>query len=415
MKKRILPLILCLTLALAGCKADGRIHSADLMEGVTAKSIREETQLPVSGVPAADFAVRLLQQEMKEGESALLSPLSVLCALGMTANGAEEETLAQMEKVLGLPAEELNRYLRACAANLPSEEKCRFHLANAIWFTDDERLTVAQNFLQVNADWYGAGIYQAPFDQTTCNDISAWVSEHTEGMIGNILDQIPAGAVMYLVNALAFDGEWASVYEDYQVREGTFTTEGGQAYTAELMWSEEGLYLQDEHTQGFLKPYKGGRYAFAALLPEEGTTVAEYATALTGEKLEALLAGVRSEMVEAAIPKFESEYSADLGAGLAAMGMPDAFDPDTADFSGLGTSTGGNIFISRVLHKTYMAVDERGTKAGAVTMVEAADGCEADGPEEPKRVILDRPFLYLLIDCETNLPLFIGTMMDAGK
>lgn len=415
MKKRILSLLLCLTLALAGCKADGGPHSADLMEGVAAKPIREETKLPASGALAADFAVRLLQQGVEEGKNTLLSPLSVLCALGMTANGARGETLAQMEEVLGLPAEELNRYLHACVADLPSEEKCSFHLANAIWFTDDGRFTVRQDFLQANADWYGAGIYQAPFDQTTCDDINAWVNEQTEGMVQDILDQIPADAVMYLVNALAFDGEWESVYKEHQVREGRFTTEDGQARRAELMWSQESVYLADEYAQGFLKPYKGGRYAFAALLPEEGTTMAEYAATLTGERLEAVLAGARSEMVDTAIPKFESEYSADLGELLATMGMPAAFGPDTADFSGLGTSTGGNIFISRVLHKTYMAVDERGTKAGAATVVEMDDGCAAEASVEPKRVILDRPFLYLLVDCETSLPLFIGTMMDTGK
>lgn len=412
MKQQILSLLLCLSLVLAGCGAGGELRSADLMEGVTANPMGQTVEDPRAGcAAAADFAVRLLRQKTEEGESVLLSPLSALCALAMTANGAEGETLAQMEAVLGLPVEELNWYLHACLEGLSSGEKCRFQLANGIWFTDDGRFTVNSDFLQANADWYGAGIYQAPFDQETCDEINAWVSGHTEGMIQDILDEIPDDAVMYLVNALAFDGEWAEIYQEYQVRDGQFTSSDGQVRTVELMYSEENSLLEDEGAVGFLKPYAGGEYAFAALLPEEGVTVAEYAASLTGERLAAVLAGAREAVVNAAIPKFESEYSADLAQMLIAMGMADAFDGMTADFSDLGNSTAGNIFISRVLHKTYIAVDERGTRAGAATVVEANDGASL-GPEEVRTVILDRPFLYLLIDCETGLPIFIGTVMD---
>ena len=416
MIKRIASLALCFALLLTGCGGRSQLQSENLMEGVTARQRNETAGVPEeSGTAAADFAVKLLQSAAPEGENALFSPLSALCALAMAANGAAGETLTQMETVLGLPVEELNRDLHAWVGNLPSDEKCAFHLANAIWFTDDDRFTVNRDFLQANADWYGAGVYRAPFDRETCGEINAWVKDHTDGMIQDILDEIPASAVMYLVNALAFEGEWAEIYYDYQVREGRFTTESGQSRTVELMYSEESRYLEDENAAGFLKPYAGGAYAFAALLPEEGVTVEEYAASLTGEKLAAILEGARDVAVNAAIPKFESEYSGELSELLAAMGMPDAFDASAADFSGLGRSTAGSIFISRVLHKTYIAVDERGTKAGAATVVEAADGCDLALPQEIKTVVLDRPFLYLLIDCETNRPIFIGTAMDIGE
>ena len=147
MQKRLISLLLCLTLALAGCGTGGKPHSTDLMEGVTANPMNQVVDLPETSGTAVDFAVRLLQNTTSEGENTLFSPLSVLCALAMTANGAKGETLAQMETVLGLPVEELNRYLHACMEVLPNSEKCAFQLANAIWFTDDQRFTVNQSFL----------------------------------------------------------------------------------------------------------------------------------------------------------------------------------------------------------------------------------------------------------------------------
>lgn len=117
------------------------------------------------------------------------------------------------------------------------------------------------------------------------------MSKHTDGMIQNILNEIPPEAVMYLVNALAFDAEWQDIYMETQVRDGTFTTEEGTAQDAQFMYSKENLYLTDEEAAGFIKYYAGRKYAFAALLPEEGVHIKDYAASLTGEKLTALLSG----------------------------------------------------------------------------------------------------------------------------
>ena len=350
---------------------------------------------------------------LEAADKPLVSPLSVLSALAMTANGAKGETLSEMEAVLGLPVGELNASFRNLLNRTdPEDGEPRFHLANSIWFTDDERFTVNRDFLQANADFYNAGIYRAPFDDGTLKDINNWVKDNTDGMIPEILDQIPESAVMFLVNALAFDGEWEEVYHDYQVRSDYFTREDGTKQTADFMRSAEYLYLEDgDKAVGFIKPYKGGKYAFAALLPKEGTTVADYAASLDGERLTKILSSAEQTLVEAALPKFEAEYGAELSETLKAMGMPTAFDSSRADFSGLGTSTEGNIFIGRVLHKTFISVHERGTKAGAATVVAMTDGAAAPGPE-PKRVTLDRPFIYMLIDRETNQPFFIGALTN---
>ena len=179
-----------------------------------------------------------------------------------------------------------------------------------------------------------------------------------------------------------------------------------------MMYGTEHMYLDDGSATGFLKYYADRKYAFAALLPNDGVSVSDYVASLTGEGLMNTLHNTQNVEVKTAIPKFESEYSVEMSDILKAMGMTDAFDGTKADFTGLGSLDDGNIFIGRVLHKTYIAVDEKGTKAGAATAVEMSG---SSAPlEELKTVYLDRPFVYMLIDCETNLPIFIGTAMDIG-
>ncbi|MGE4354092.1 MAG: serpin family protein [Oscillospiraceae bacterium] len=419
MKKRIITgvlsrmLMFSTLLSLSGCSTTAQ--AANLMEGVTANTVNTDADLTGDDSEAiAKFAVSLFQNNTTPEENTLISPLSVLCALAMTANGAKGDTLAQMEDVFGLDMPELNNFLHTYLNNLPSGDKYKVNVADSIWLNDDDHLTVEKDFLQTNADYYGASIYKAPFDDDTLEDINTWVSDNTEGMIKAILDKIPDSAVMYLINALAFDAEWENIYREDQVEDGTFTTESGETRNVEMMYSTESRYLDDGSATGFLKYYADRKYAFAALLPNEGVSVGDYIASLTGEGLMSTLNTAQETEVETAIPKFESEYTVEMSDILKAMGMTDAFDADNADFTGLGQSKDGNIFISRVLHKTYIAVDEKGTKAGAATAVEMSCGCAAPS-DEIKTVYLDRPFVYMLIDCETNLPIFIGTMMDTGE
>ena len=402
-------LVCAMAVNLTGCTME--VQAKDLMEGITPNTVNALDDLSSQNADVTDFAIRLFKASNESGNNTLISPLSVLCALAMTANGAEEETLQQMEEVLGMTNEDLNLYLYSYMKNLPQGDKYKLSLANSIWFTEDERFTVNQDFLQTNADYYGADIYKAPFNDQTCKDINNWVKQNTDEMIPEILDEIPADAIMYLVNALAFEAEWSEIYEKQQVREGKFTKEDGTKQDVELMYGVEGTYLEDENATGFKKYYKGGKYAFVAMLPNEGVSVSDYVASLNGESLNAMLNNTQHTTVHTAIPKFETEYNVEMSAILKDMGMTKAFDIYNADFEGLGTSTAGNIFINRVLHKTFISVGEKGTKAGAATVVEMADGAAAE-PQEPKEVYLDRPFVYMLIDCENNIPFFIGTMMD---
>lgn len=404
--KRMVAMILAVCLLTACTPKTPEQSGEDLMEQIKPKTIAFTEE----GAPTAamvDFAVRLFRESAEDGKNTLVSPLSVLYALSMTANGADGNTLTQMETVLGESIGPLNSWLGSCKTG---EE---LHLANGIWFKDDPNLTVEQSFLQCNADYYGAGIYKAPFDDTTLQDINTFVEEHTDGMVKDILDEIPNEAVMYLVNALAFDGKWVDVYRANQVHKTIFTTEDGTEQEIELMYSEEGKYLEDDQATGFIKYYAGRRYAFAALLPKEGITVSDYVQGLTGEHLQNLLENTQQVTVNAAIPKFETEFDTQMSEILKAMGMSDAFDSNMADFSRMAKHTDGNIYISRVLHKTFISVAEQGTKAGAATVIEAA--AEGAMEMEIKRVTLDRPFVYMILDTETNTPIFMGTLVNMGE
>ena len=412
--KKLIALLLVLAMAL-GMTACSQVNANDLMKDVPAKAVDVLPDMDAGAAAAADFGVRLFKTSMEEGKNTLISPLSVLYALSMTANGADGETLAQMEQVLGMDVDNLNSYMLAYLDLLPETKDYKMSLANSIWFKDDPNFIVEQSFLQTNADYYGAGAYKAAFDEGTRNDINNWVKEHTDGMIPEIIDEIPDEAIMYLVNALSFDAKWADEYEEHQIREGRFTMEDGTRQDVDMMHSQEDTYLEDDMATGFIKYYKDRKYAFVAMLPNEGVSVSQYVDSLTGEHLWELLNNPQDVTVFASIPKFETDYDIEMSEVLQEMGMTDAFDWRVADFSKLGTYNvdGMNICINRVLHKTFISVTEQGTRAGAATAVEmVAEG--AMEIVEFKEVVLDRPFVYMLIDCETNLPFFIGTMMNVN-
>lgn len=364
-----------------------------------------------SGATTA-LGLALLQHHMEEDYEGLVSPISVLYALGMTMNGAAGDTLEQMEDALRGTTADWNTFLTWLLEDT-KEYQGSLHLANAIWLRDEEdRLTVNESFLQDITDYYHAPAYAAPFDESTVRDINGFVEKHTDGMIRDVLEEISPLAAVYLVNALAFEAEWQDKYQPGQVREGTFTNMEGEQEDVDFLHSAEHTYITCKDADGFLKYYRGGDYAFAALLPPEGQNVKDYVASLTAADLCEALENHRYRDVIAAIPQFEQRCSMELSEELKALGMTDLFHEDNADLSALGSSTMGNLYVSSVLHETAISVTPQGTKAGAATVVEVNDAGAAPAEEEPAKVILDRPFLYLLVETNTMTPLFMGVLGD---
>ncbi len=419
--KRLLSALLCLSLAAGGlCTLTGcalKVRATDLMDGVTAGSVSGREPDDRFATAAADFAVRLFRQTQNGGESVLVSPLSVMLALTMTANGADGQTRVEMERLLGgdVPLDELNEYLLTYVKSLVERngsDKTRVSIANSIWFRD-RNFTVERDFLQTNADYFGAAAYKSAFDRQTVDDINRWVRANTDGLVDKMIDEINDDAVMFLINTVLFDAEWQEIYEKGDVHKATFTTADGQTRTADFMNSTESYYLDDSRAIGFVKRYKGG-YSFVALLPNPDESLADYVASMTGESFLATLKNAKSDgVVYASLPKFSYECSLTLNDTLKSLGATTAFDPLNADFSRLGHVVGGNIWIDKVLHKTKITVGEKGTKAGAVTSIEMV----GKGAMQPTvyKVTLDRPFVYAIIDDATRLPLFIGTVTDVGK
>ena len=395
--KRIIALMLVFGLLLAGC--GGAPTEVDVH--------KSPSKVPVVETDTKDFAVNLFRAAAKEGENTLVSPLSVLTALAMAANGAEGDTLTQMETTLGGAREELNDWL----GDFKDDDQLK--QAGGIWVKNDRKFTPDDDFLTTVQKVYDAVLNEASFDESTRDEINDWVREETDGMIDGIIDEIPQEAIMYLINALSFEAAWANPYEEHQVQEGVFTTEDGRELDVEMMYGTAYDYLRTENATGFRQWYEGEDYAFVALLPNEGVTVAEVVDSLTGEGLSELLAKPEVDVVQTAIPKFEAESDFELSEVLCGMGMDKAFDDTLANFSGLGTYENQNIYINRVLHKTSIRVAEQGTKAGAATAVEIVCGSAAFGPaEEPTTVYLDRPFVYMIVEKQSGMPLFMGTCME---
>ncbi len=362
-----------------------------------------------------DFAVRLFQSALKNGENSLVSPLSVMLALAMSANGANAETLEEMERVLGgIEIAELNEYLAQYAKKLAKSEKSELEFANSVWIRDNFAKLVEEAFLQKCVDNYGADVFTAPFDQGTADKINAWVGEKTHGMVDRLIEQISDNASLFVINALFFEAEWQNKYKTNEIGSGSFNAINGKKRRVTMMNSAESRYLEDENAVGFIKPYSDERFAFAALLPNEGVNVFDYIESLSGERLSGILNGAEYTQVIAAMPKFSFENNIKLKDALKAMGMELAFDNINADFSNLigAGYVDGNTYIGEVHHGAKIEVTEQGTRAGAATAVEFL----TDGAAFSERVItLDRPFVFMLIDTETNIPLFIGALTDIDR
>lgn len=376
------------------------------MKGVTAKDTDGSFSAADANV-ISDFSLRLFKN--CAGDGAVISPLSVLYTLAMTANGAGGETLAQMEEVLGAEISKLNPALKYCIDKMGEELKC----ANSIWYNDASVFTPDAGFLQTNADYFGAGLFKLPFDDAALRQINKWVEDNTDGMIKDMLDSIPPEAVMYLINALSFDAKWQDKFDKDLSTDGIFTAANGEKQNVRFMHSNEHRYIDDDNAKGFMKYYEGGKYAFMALLPDEGVSTDEYIASLTAQKLRSFISGTSTGvLVNVAMPEFKADFSLELSDILKSMGMVDAFDGDIADFSPMGDCKGKNLYIGRVIHKAHIEVSETGTKAGASTAVEMK--CYSAMIGETVSVELDRPFVYMIVDTNSCIPVFMGTCSSIG-
>ena len=419
--KRALALILALTLALAlpGCgtaAADYTVLTADPVSAAYDGST-EPAQTALAG-----FGLDLLRGTRDQtGEPALVSPLSAALALSMAANGADGDTLEQFEAVLsgGAGLDVLNALCQELTADYQSlggSTECS--IANSLW-VDPEGM-IREDFIGRCGGIFDAQVIQAQLsDPGIVPALNGWVSDHTGGMIPEIVSEpFPEEAAALLVNALYLKNTWAAEFDPNQTMERTFTHgDGAEERMDFLRHFDRSLpYLETADSVGALLPYDDGRLAFFALMPRlypDSPDFEAWLAGLDGAELGRLVRDSRDRadfFLRLSLPKFEAEWKGELKDVLAALGLELAFD-DTglADFSLLGDNPYG-YYLSQVIHATKLEVNEEGTRAAAATVVEATAGSAAP-MEEPQGIELDfdRPFLYGIVDLENGVPLFLGT------
>ena len=288
----------------------------------------------------ADFALNLLTESRTsfEGDGLLVSPLSAMIALAMTANGAEGQTLAEMEKVLGgsMPIEKLSTELYNYTASLVSTDDAKFNMANAIWVTSNPAFSINKNFVNTVEGGFDADIIAADLPNSI-GAINDWAKEETFGMIPKILNEgdLDEYSVMVLLNALALDALWADQPSDEACFEDTFKGIDEGVQKATFMWTDCDGYLDGKNVTGIVKNYKGGNFAFLALLPEGD--VYEYAASLEGKDLLKLYDkrenSAHNVDISAKMPHFSFDCTIKMNDVLIKMGMPTAFDSSAADFA----------------------------------------------------------------------------------
>lgn len=417
MKKRMITLALAATLGISmmGCGNKETGTSASQEPSATQEpSASQESEVAAhfekiseNGEKAVNgFGISLFK-ECYSDKNTCISPMSIYVALAMTAEGADTDTLAEMEKTLGMSVAEMREYINKYMDTLDSTGNTKVKMANSIWTNESYVEKFKETLMSEISENYRAELIHEGFSSETADHINKWVEEHTDSLIKNIINEIPKDAVMYLINTITFDGVWAEQYEDNNIYDDLFHKEDGSTETQTFLHSYEGKYLASEDSTGFIKYYKDNRFAFVGILPEVGVSMKDYVAGLSDEKFATLINSASNDTVNVAIPEFESDYKSELQNYLKTLGMGNAFEKETADFNKF-TEDDNSMYINRVIHQTHVEVNRKGTKAAAATIVEMKDECLA-APMEDYCVFLDRPFVYVILDVEQNLPLFIGT------
>lgn len=410
--KRALSLLLVSALSLsllAGCSAAEQLSAEPI--SLTAQELSAhgpDTQNACDALSA--FGLELLRNTKQAGESTLLSPLSVILALSMAANGAEGETMAQFQETMGgVSLEALNA---ACQSLLSDYRQLggstRASIANSLWV--DPEGQISGEFTGRCMGIYGAEVFQGELSSSgIVNDVNRWVSKQTKGLIPELVQQpFPEDTAALLVNALYLRNTWELEFDPISTYPRKFTHSSGQVEQMDFLHhSTDLLYLQGEGAQGVVLPYDDGRLAFAAILPDS-PDLGGWPDSLNGNALSQLVQGADEQrFLHLAFPKFEAEWSGSLQEILKDMGLEDAFTPGQADFSRMGDHPNG-YYLSEVIHAAKLQVNEKGTEAAAATLVAAGDGA-APPPAEGIKLLLDRPFLYGIFDRQNGIPLFLGT------
>jgi len=344
---------------------------------------------------------------LSDEENIMISPLSVSYALGMTYNGAAGTTLEAFDEVLhfeGLTAEEVNESYKDLMDQLVHlDDRVEFSIANSIWY----RLgfQVLAEFIQTNQDYFNAEVEGIDFsDPETVDVINQWIENNTNGKIKDMLDFIPAEAVMYLINAIYFNAQWKYEFIKEETYEGDFNLADGTIHQADFMRvSGDFAYTSNEDFSAVELPYGDSTFSMVVLLPSGENELSDLVAQLDVAHWDSWFDNTSLNGVQVDLPKFKYGFKSLLNDPLINLGLGVAFSGG-ADFTGINPD--GNLFISRVIHQTFIDVKEEGTEAAAATIVEVS--LTSAGGNNPILFKADKPFLYLIKENSTGAIMFMG-------
>jgi serpin B len=404
---------------LASCGSDG--GNADIVMS----SVARQTPTTASGRPVASaldtFSGELFTQLAKTIDgNIVLSPYSVAVALAMTRAGAAGETKQQLDRVLhltGIDADSgfnaLDQALATRTGEVIGQDGKKLSVvlatANALW--PQVGYPFATPFLDHLAANYGAGLHVVDYQrevERSRRTINAWVSDHTAKKIPELIpkDALDSLTRLVLTNAVYLKASWAEPFETSATADGAFTRLDRSAVTASFMHQTESLgYAKGAGWQLVELPYAGGKLAMDVIVPDAGQFAAVTQTLQRGTA--SFFEHVERQSVQLGLPKFRFRTQADLVDTIAALGLTDLFDPDRADLSAITAAE--KLYVSGVLHEAFIDVNEKGTEAAAATAIVIRASAAPGGPVP---LTVDRPFVIVLRDLETNAVLFLGRVLD---
>jgi serpin B len=401
----------------------GKVARADVERDTAPDIGKEEMDELAAGNTA--FAFNLYQAVCSQEGNLIYSPYSVSLALAMTYAGARGSTRQQMTDTFHftLAQRQLHSAFNALDLDLArrgetepalrrmGRQRFKLNVANAIWGQDG--FAFHEDFLKVLAINYGAGLWLFDFTsqpEAARQVINDWVAEETED---HIKDIVPPGAItpdtrLVLANAIYFNASWFFPFNEGRVHDEVFHLPDGGEVSVPMMTQQKPLgHVRGEGYQAVSLPYYGGDAAMIAIMPDEGWFEA-FEASFNAATFNAIVASLAQQDIRLTMPLFEYETDLDLSQTLAAMGMPDAFSPAAADFSGMSNIP---LFISAALHKAFVRVDEIGTEAAAATVIAMAGAVEGK-PPEPVVLTLDRPFIFAIYDRVSGTVLFVGRVVN---
>ncbi|MFO7929325.1 MAG: serpin family protein [Candidatus Humimicrobiaceae bacterium] len=358
-----------------------------------------------------DFSFKIFNQLAEEdaGENIFISPYSISTALAMTYNGAEGDTKDAMAKTLefnGIPLDGLNEgFYNLMLGILNADEDVELNIANSIWYKED--YDVKEDFLERNREYYRSVVNEIDFsDPGAVDTINGWISDATKGKIDKMISNIGPAVVMYLINAIYFKGGWTHEFDEENTEEKDFHGLDSTSKVEMMYQQNEFGYYEGDSFSAVKLPYGQEKFSMYVILPDEGVGVDSVAQGFDSSSWDELISSYKNREIKLSMPRFEMEYGIkELNEALNNLGMGVAFS-ESADFSGINP----NIFISRVLHKAVIEVNEKGSEAAAATVVEAVES--AMPAEEIIEFNVTRPFIFIIADDRNGSILFMGKAIN---